>query len=175
MHHFDVVPRLTDGVVVLDAHGANDIAAHVAGEDEETARRFGWWPLRSDAAAVARAYQDWSDDWVVHGGRRTFAVRAVDGRLVGGCELRLQPDGATAHVSYWTHADQRGRGYSRRALCLLVGFAQTLGLSQLESHIAADNVASRRVSEGAGFLPESTYTDDNGDLMVRFSRPLAGA
>jgi hypothetical protein len=33
----------SDGTVTLNGHREQDIAAHLA-EDEETARRFGWWP-----------------------------------------------------------------------------------------------------------------------------------
>jgi RimJ/RimL family protein N-acetyltransferase len=175
VHHFDVVPRLTDGVVVLDAHSADDIAQHVAGEDEEIARRFGWWPQRSDPVSVERAYKEWSDDWELQRERRAFAVHAADGRLIGGCELRLQPDGVTGHVSYWTHADERDRGYSQRALGLLVAFAGTLGLSRLEAHIAPDNLASRHVSEAVGFAPETRFTDENGEAMIRYGRTIKDA
>jgi hypothetical protein len=42
-----VLPRLQDGVIVLDQYTDADAAAHLAGEDEETARRFGWWPESS--------------------------------------------------------------------------------------------------------------------------------
>src|SRR4051794_39693308 len=163
VHHFDVVPRLSDGVVILDAHGPDDIELQVAGEDEETARRFGWWPEQSDARTVERAFQDWANDWVLGRGRRTFAVRTDGGRLVGGCELRVQPDGATGRVSYWTNANDRGRGYGSRALALLVDYAASAGLARLESHVAADNVASCRVSERAGFVREESFTAEGGD------------
>ena len=39
-----MVPSLTDGVIVLNGHTDDDVAAHLAGEDDETARWFGWWP-----------------------------------------------------------------------------------------------------------------------------------
>ncbi|HEX6524795.1 MAG TPA: hypothetical protein VF070_33045, partial [Streptosporangiaceae bacterium] len=42
-----VSPALRDGVVFLDRYTDDDIHAHLAGEDEETARRFGWWPTTS--------------------------------------------------------------------------------------------------------------------------------
>jgi hypothetical protein len=42
-----VLPRLQDGVIVLDQYTDAEVAAHLAGEDEETARRFGWWPESS--------------------------------------------------------------------------------------------------------------------------------
>lgn len=167
------MPRLTDGVVVLDAHGPADIEPHVAGEDDETARRFGWWPNRSDAETVARAFHEWSEDWSQQRSRRTFAVRDADGRLVGGCELRLQPDGVSGHVSYWTNAGERSRGYGSRALRLLVEFSGTAGVTRLESHVAPDNLASRRVSERAGFVCEETFTDPDGAQMLRYSRLVA--
>ena len=42
-----MLPRLQDGVIGLDQYPDADVAAHLAGEDEETARRFGWWPESS--------------------------------------------------------------------------------------------------------------------------------
>ena len=170
MHHDDLVPRLTDGVVALGAHRVEDIATHVAGEDEETARRFGWWPQRSTADDVARSYEEWATNWRDNGSRRTFAVRDADGRLVGGCELRMRGDRTEGEVSYWTNADSRGRGYATRALALLASYAEGLGLRRLESHVAADNLASRRVAEQAGFDLEADYIDESGEQMVRYAR-----
>ncbi len=37
----ETAPRLSDGVLVLDAFTVRDVAAQLAGEDEEHARRFG--------------------------------------------------------------------------------------------------------------------------------------
>ena len=100
---------------------------------------------------------------------RTFAARDPEsGGLVGGCELRIRPDG-TAEVSYWTHAAQRGRGHARNALALLVGYAASIGVTRLEAHVAADNRASRRVAESAGFSQAGTFTDD-GTQMIRYTR-----
>jgi RimJ/RimL family protein N-acetyltransferase len=60
------------------------------------------------------------------------------GALVGNCELRIGPAG-TGEVSYWTHADKRGRGYARNALALLVGHAASIGVTRLEARVAPDN------------------------------------
>ena len=49
------VPELRNDGIILDAHDDNEIAVHVAGEDEETARRFGWWPARSTDETVRAA------------------------------------------------------------------------------------------------------------------------
>src|SRR5262245_40839573 len=157
-----VVPALTDGVIVLNAYTSADIPAHLAGEDEETARRFGWWPQTSTAAGVRDTFNRWAQEWQTGGPTRTFAAReAATGRLVGGCELRLQPDGS-AQISYWTSASHRHRGYATRTLVLLLQYARSISVTRAEADIATDNLASQRVSEKAGFHPASTFTTEDG-------------
>lgn len=161
------VPELRGDRVLLNAHSDGDITAHVAGEDEETARRFGWWPEHSTEETVRTAYADWARNWREDGPVRVFAARGPEASaLVGGCELRIQPDG-TAQVAYWTHAAQRGRGYARNALALLLGYAISIGITRLRADIATDNHASRRVAESVGFRQESTFTEE-GTEMTRY-------
>lgn len=97
------------------------------------------------------AYANWARNWRDDGPTRAFAARDPEaGALVGGCELRIGSDGS-GEVSYWTHADKRGRGHARNALALLVGYAAAIGVPRLEAHVATGNQASRRVAESAGF------------------------
>jgi RimJ/RimL family protein N-acetyltransferase len=163
-----MVPTLQDGVIILNGYTDDDIAAHVAGEDEETARRFGWWPEKSTEASVRKAFAGWARSWETGGPVRTFAARdAATGRLLGGCELRVQAD-ESAHVSYWTSSSERRRNYATRALRLLLEYARSIGITRLESHVADDNVASRRVSEKAGLRPAGAFTDEDGTDMIRY-------
>jgi RimJ/RimL family protein N-acetyltransferase len=163
-----MVPTITDGVILLNGHTERDMPAHLAGEDEETARRFGWWPKSSTEADVREAYARYSRDWEAGGPTRTFAAREVaTGLLVGGCELRLQPDGS-AEVSYWTSAAERRRGFSTRALGLLLKYGSSIGVTRFESHVAEDNEASRRVSEHNGFRAAGTFADTDGTVMIRY-------
>ena len=105
-------PVLRGYGVVLDQHTNADIAAHLAGEDEATARGLGWWSRRSTEQTVRRAFEQWGSQWRNLGTTRTFAVRDGDsGVLVGGCELRVQPDGS-GQVPWWTHAGERNKGYA---------------------------------------------------------------
>jgi RimJ/RimL family protein N-acetyltransferase len=164
------VPELRNQGVILNAHNDSEVAAHLAGEDEETARRFGWWPAYSTEETVRAAYANWARNWQEDGPVRAFAAREPGtGALVGGCELRIGP-GGTGEVSYWTHAGKRGRGYARNALALLVRYAASIGVSRLEAHVALDNHASRRVAEAAGFTRASTFTDHDGTEMIRYTR-----
>jgi RimJ/RimL family protein N-acetyltransferase len=68
-------PRYEDDEVVLTGYGLEDVDDHLAGEDEETARQFGWWPKRSTAEMVAAAFRAWAQDWAHDGPTRAFAVR----------------------------------------------------------------------------------------------------
>jgi RimJ/RimL family protein N-acetyltransferase len=163
------VPEVRGQRILLNAHTDEDAAAHVAGEDEETARRFGWWPERSTEQGVRAAYAGWARNWQENRPSRTFAARDPEsGALVGGCELRIGPDG-TAEVSYWTHAGKRGQGHARNALALLAGYAASIGVTRLEARIAPDNHASRRVAESAGFTQAGSVMDD-GTEMIRYTR-----
>jgi RimJ/RimL family protein N-acetyltransferase len=170
--HYDlvaVVPELRGNRIMLNAYTDDDVAAHVAGEDEETARRFGWWPKHSTEETVRAAYADWARNWHDDGPVRTFAVRDPDtGALVGGCELRIRLSGS-ADVSYWTHADKRGRGHAKNALALLIGYSASIGITRLEARIAPDNHASQRVVEAVGFTPAGTVIDD-GTEVLRYTR-----
>jgi RimJ/RimL family protein N-acetyltransferase len=168
------VPTLRGDAVILTGHKPEEAAAHAAGEDEETARRFGWWPQRSTEQDVLAAYERWAAQWREGGPRRAFATRdATIGALVGGCELRINPAGA-GEVSYWTHADQRGNGYAKQALALLCEYAATVGVTRLEAHVAVDNHASRHVAESAGFTESHTITAE-GELRIRYIKNLGPA
>jgi RimJ/RimL family protein N-acetyltransferase len=148
-------PRLTDGVVVLDAFTLDDVAAHVAGEDEEQARRFGWHPARSTEETARAAILRWQEEWRVDGRTRAFAVRS-EGELVGGCEIRLRDDGI-AEMSYWVFPHHRGRGIARHALRLACAYAfSDLGVVRIELYGQPDNHASRSVARSAGFTEEGT-------------------
>jgi RimJ/RimL family protein N-acetyltransferase len=168
------VPELRGDRIVLSAHTDREAAAHAAGEDEETARRFGWWPAHSTQETVRAAYANWARNWQDDGPVRAFAARDPrSGVLVGGCELRIKPDG-TGEVSYWTHAGKRGRGHARHALALLAGYAASIGVTRLQAHIAPGNHASRRVAEAAGFAQAGTFTDDDGTEMICYTRSASG-
>jgi RimJ/RimL family protein N-acetyltransferase len=171
------VPELRNDGIILNAHNDSEVAAHLAGEDEETARRFGWWPAYSTEETVRAAYATWARNWQDDGPVRAFAARDPrSGALIGNCELRIGPDG-TGEVSYWTHAGKRGRGYARNALALLVGYAASISVTRLEAHVAPDNHASRHVAEAAGFTQAGTVTDGDGNEFIRYTRdaPSNGA
>jgi RimJ/RimL family protein N-acetyltransferase len=148
-------PTLTDGVVHLDEFGSGDVDAHLANEDEEMARRFGWWPKRSTAHNVRAAFECWAKSWASDGPIRAFAVRDVaTATLVGSCELRLEED-QIARASYSVGPHARRHGFASRALQLATQWAfDCLGIARIELYIESDNVASRGVARRCGFVEE---------------------
>jgi RimJ/RimL family protein N-acetyltransferase len=78
----------------------------------------------------------------------------------------------SGNVSYWTASSERRRGYATRALALLLGYAREIGVTRLESHVAPDNLGSRRVSEKNGFRSAGTFTGEDGITMIRYQADL---
>jgi RimJ/RimL family protein N-acetyltransferase len=150
-----LAPTLTDGVVQLDEFGPGDVDAHLANEDEEMARRFGWWPNRSTTHHVRAAFDHWAGCWASAGAIRAFAVRDLAAvRLVGSCELRLDDD-QLARASYAVGPHARRRGFASRALRLAAGWAfDCLDVARIELYIEPDNAASRGVARRCGFREE---------------------
>jgi RimJ/RimL family protein N-acetyltransferase len=168
-----LVPRLSDGVVHLDGFGAGDVDAHLANEDEEMARRFGWWPDRSMAHHARAAFERWAESWASGGPVRAFAVREVaTAALVGMCELRLEDD-QIARASYSIGPHARRRGFASRALALATQWAfDEQGIARVELYIERDNAASRGVARRCGFLEEGVLRgririgDDRRDAVL---------
>jgi RimJ/RimL family protein N-acetyltransferase len=168
---------LSDGDLVLDAFTLRDVDAHLAGEDEEHARRFGWYPARSTRETVRAAIRLWQREWRSNGRTRALAARDErTGELIGGCEIRLGKDGI-AEMSYWVFPAERGRGLASRIARLACNYAFVdLGVERMEVYVEPDNVASRRAAQNAGFVeegvPRSRAVTAGGERrdMVLYSR-----
>jgi RimJ/RimL family protein N-acetyltransferase len=160
-------------VVVLDRLRAEDRQAHLAGEDEEQARRFGWWPKRSGPEEFRAMLAADELSWGQGGPSFRFGTR-VSGELVGGCEIHLR-EPRLATVSYWTFPAYRGRVYAQRAVRLACDWAfDALRLDCIEAHVEDDNLSSGAVAVGAGFEPTGRLDDDGLHVLERRSASAAG-
>jgi RimJ/RimL family protein N-acetyltransferase len=101
---------------------------------------------------VAHCEEGWRD-----GTSSSFAVVDVaSGELVGSMGARhLDPEQGVTEVGYWVAPHARGRGIARRALRLISAWLlEDVGMARVQLRADVDNVASRRVAEGAGFVEE---------------------
>jgi RimJ/RimL family protein N-acetyltransferase len=143
-----------DGVVVLRDVRSDDVPALVEGCRDPLTRRF--------TAAIPDPYtEEDARRWVAlqpslaAGGReRHFAIAgAQDDALLGMTGVHHVDRAArSALCGYWVGPRHRGRGVATRALRLLVRWAlDEHALVRLGLFADAENVASQRVAEAAGF------------------------
>ncbi len=126
-----------------------------ASRDPETQRRLNDPPLspESEKEGVARAEQQWSSNTAA-----PFVVAdAADDRPLGLLNLQFGEDEEVASLAVSIFPEARGRGVAARALRLgaLWGLRE-LGLARVAAEAAADNHASIRAIEKAGFHREGT-------------------
>jgi len=130
-----------------------------ASHDPETRRRLDDEPLTPDREreSIARAEEQWRS-----GSGAPFVIAdAGDDRALGLVNLQFGED-ATVAVSVFP--EERGRGIASRAMRLAATWGlRELGLRRVVAEAAADNVASIRAIEKAGFRREGLRDD-----QVRF-------
>jgi RimJ/RimL family protein N-acetyltransferase len=130
-----------------------------ASHDPETRRRLDDEPLTPDREleSIARTEEQWRS-----GSGAPFVIAgAGDDRALGLVNLQFGED-ATVAVSVFP--EERGRGIASRAMRLAASWGlRELGLQRVVAEAAADNVASIRAIEKAGFR-QAGLRDD----QVRF-------
>jgi RimJ/RimL family protein N-acetyltransferase len=82
------------------------------------------------------------------------------GRLIGG--IGLGRAGKDVELGYWIAPSARGQGYATEALEAMIGHARMLGHPRVIASHFAENAATARVLEKAGFEP-------TGQIGARFS------
>lgn len=142
-------------------------------------------PLRhADASAVLDAFRS-APDMVRQGdvttpeqaeayvrrltepGRHVFAVTVAD-RLVGSVGVLVDEEDRVGWVWYWMHAAHRGRGWMSAAVATVADWALTAGgCERLELGHRADNPASGRVAQAAGFVHEGR---ERGKFLIAGER-----
>jgi RimJ/RimL family protein N-acetyltransferase len=145
---------LSDGIVTLRAMLPDDAAA-LAETDDQLTLEWGFTGHAHPMPEVRRASDRAGLDWLV-GDVAPFAI--VDdetGRVAGSLRLRQAGPPGVGGIGYVVHPDFRGRGYTTRALRLLVPWAfGPGGFARLELGAKSGNVASQRVALAAGFEPD---------------------
>lgn len=172
-----------DGSVVLEGAGVvlrclrpDDLAAHIAGEDDDTVR---WLTegRRSEPVRTAAWILENRREWATGGRRRHLGIcDASTGVLVGGVEAHLEPAPsgsvrlARVNISYAVFPGWRGRGVAARAVELLCSWLpEEFGPCVAVLRIAPENAPSLRVATACGFTLQRT----TGDGMLEHERGLS--
>ena len=143
-----------------------------------------WMPWAASEPRTLDAHcaliDEWARAWDV-GEDLTCAI-VVGADVVGGCGLhrRIAVDGL--EIGYWVRAGRTGAGVATEAVRALIRLAFSLdGITHVEIHHDAANLASRRVPEKVGFTlveERADGVDTPGEVGVevvwRLARPGDG-
>ena len=161
------MPRITDGVIQLRPLTQADAAAHLAGEDEEMAKRLNGG--RGTAVTVENAIRHFEEQWRTGGPRRAFGVfDCGNNQLIGFVEANLELPGnpGQINVSYGIFSLWRGRGLAGRAIELVAEYLRCAHeASEIVLRIAPENVRSIRVAEKAGFARVGVHDTEDGQQV----------
>jgi RimJ/RimL family protein N-acetyltransferase len=145
---------LSDGTVLLRAMRPEDAPGLTGTDDELTlAWSFTGQPHTPDEArrAAGRA----GLDWLVGSVAAFSMVDVATGRFAGSLRVRKPGPPQVGGIGYAVHPDFRGRGYTTRALRLLVPWAfEVACFARLELGAKVGNEPSLRAAEAAGFEPD---------------------
>ena len=145
----------------------------LAGEDDEMARGYEWFPQHSTRETVVRAIEGWSENWRTGGPVRKWAIcDSATGAIMGGVELqRLSPD--EVNLSYEVFPPWRRRGLASEAARLALDYAATtLGASSALIKVLPTNAASLGVARRLGAQQIGTEPSPGGATFIVFRYPL---
>jgi RimJ/RimL family protein N-acetyltransferase len=103
--------------------------------------------------------------WLVGATASMAIVDEATGHFAGELDVRHGGPPQVGNIGYTVDPAFRGRGYTTRALRLLIPWAfDTAGFARLELGAKADNVASQKAALHAGFEPD-------GVMQARLRNP----
>lgn len=169
-----MIPRLSDGTVLLRAWQDDDLEAIAAASHDPEVTRWTRVP-ESNTVEHVRAFRADQAPWIMSGHYAAWVI-CVHERPRGVIDLRLELEGDRASIGYWLGAAARGCGFMTRAVRLVTAWAlRERSLARVEIRVATGNRASHRVAERAGFVREGvlrSYQELKGERqdLVLFSR-----
>lgn len=170
-----VDPPLSDGTVTLSPFRPDEVSAHVAGQDELTARWLSGGVVTQHSAAAY--FEHCRDQWATGGPLRAFAIRVGPQQVPAGTvDLRFAGEGLAfgeVNVAYGLYPAWRRRGLATRAVDLVCRYAAELDATVAVIKVEPENSASARVALRAGFGRTSRIRESDGNVFDRYERTLS--
>jgi len=154
---FPRLPRggLRDGTVTLRELLPEDVEEYAEQEQDPLTIATGFTPTAPAVADLTRTCARAGLEWLVGPQARFTLIDDVTGGFAGSVQIRVAGPPQVGGIGYAMHPAFRGRGYTARALRLLVPWAfGEAGFARLELGAKASNIASQRAAERAGFRPD---------------------
>ena len=152
-----------------------DAQSHWSAEDEELARRFGWYPRRSTLEGVRGFLAETEPQWRTRGVRRTWAIRLAETRqLVGGCEARLNGRDSSADVLVDVSSPPRAWPGNPRSAADAGVPTRGDANPRVRAFVERDNLASLGVARKDGFTVVAEDDMNDGRRMMRLELSDSG-
>lgn len=124
-----------------------------------------WPPAFVAAASLRHLEQDGGPDWCT----TYLVVRRADDTVVGSACFKALPVQGAVEIGYGIAEAARGQGAATQAVRALVRIAGLQGLQQVLAEVAADNAASARVLQKAGFALVGAREDAEDGLLGQWA------
>ena len=159
---------LLGAAIALRTWEQNDAEWYVRARDEDI---FRWTTEPRDL--TPELLRTTIERYLSHPTYAGFAITdASSGSLLGNIALVItEAERCWAEVMYWLAAPARGRGAATEAVRTLARWAfETLPIERIELLTDADNKASQRVAQRAGFVPREKRGESLVFAMTRKPR-----
>ena len=104
-----------------------------------------------------------------------YMLRIPDEVLIGSCGFKDVPKSGRIEIGYGVSPKARNQGFATAAVAELLRIAlSTDEVFQVLAQVNPDNVASIRVVQRLGFLPNGRQLDHDGEMLVQWLYESAG-
>jgi mycothiol synthase len=114
-------------------------------------------------------------NWPHYSPEKDLFFVEVAGELIGGIDLRPEPDINRIIIRCWVRPDQRRKGYGRALFGCAAQRAIELGIKCIHINIPGNNSVARTVLSRYGFKPIRRYLDLKLDMSAVSDREISGA
>lgn len=149
------IEGLRDDVIMLRVVEPGDAAALIEQETDPLTVATGFTGVAPAQLEVVRMAARAGLEWIVGRGALFAIVDRTSGRFAGSVKVRFAGPPQIGGIGYAVHPAFRGRGYTGRALRLIVPWAfERADFARLELGAKITNIGSQKAALAGGFEPD---------------------